>query len=117
MLLTTGVATSTFFYGRAIGGSIGFIKGKSIPSLVAGVSCGALYAFAGSRIAAKATYGPEIAFAVSLLLVVMMVPRALKSKKPVPIFVSSLGSFGVVYFAAALYSAKNAAKLKEKWKE
>ncbi|KAI9336338.1 transmembrane proteins 14C-domain-containing protein [Obelidium mucronatum] len=94
----------------AIGGTIGYVKGKSVPSLVAGLSCASLYALAGHRLATNATYGAEIAFGVSLLLLVMMGPKAIKAGKPVPRVMSLLGLIGTVFYGSIIFGSK-AAKL------
>ncbi|KAJ3073296.1 hypothetical protein HDU98_001846 [Podochytrium sp. JEL0797] len=92
----------------AVGGTIGFVKGKSVPSLVAGMTCAGIYAFAGSRIAAKASYGAEIAVAVSLLLLVMMGKKAVLSQKPVPVIMSTLGLISSIFYLSVIYAAKKA---------
>ncbi|KAJ3013087.1 UNVERIFIED_CONTAM: hypothetical protein HDU68_000878 [Siphonaria sp. JEL0065] len=92
----------------AIGGSIGFVKGKSVPSLVSGMSCAGLYALAGYRLANGESYGAEIAIGVSLLLLIMMGPKAVKTGKPVPRIMSALGLFGTLFYGYILFSSKKA---------
>ncbi|KAI8608341.1 transmembrane proteins 14C-domain-containing protein [Chytriomyces sp. MP71] len=94
----------------AIGGTMGFIKGKSVPSLVAGVGIGAVYAIAGSRIAAKQAYGAEIAISVSLLLIALMGKKAVTTAKPVPVLMSSIGVIGTLYYLNILLNGVGKAK-------
>jgi uncharacterized membrane protein (UPF0136 family) len=58
--------------------------------LVAGLGVGALYGAAGFLIKENRDYGHETAVAASLALAASMVPRAIKTKKPLPIALSAL---------------------------
>ncbi|KAL9544177.1 hypothetical protein MBANPS3_007755 [Mucor bainieri] len=84
----------------AVGGVAGFAKTRSIPSLVAGLGVGALYGAAGYLIQQNRDYGHETAVAASTLLGGAMIPRALKTRKPVPIALS------VISLAAGGYYVK-----------
>ncbi|KAJ3251747.1 hypothetical protein HDU77_005676 [Chytriomyces hyalinus] len=94
----------------AAGGTMGFIKGKSVPSLVAGLTCAGLYAIAGSRVAASKPYGAEIAVSVSLLLLAMMGKKAVTKKAPVAIVMSGVGLIGAIFYLSQLLSASGRAK-------
>ncbi|ORY38747.1 hypothetical protein BCR33DRAFT_700262 [Rhizoclosmatium globosum] len=94
----------------AVGGTMGYVKGKSVPSLVAGMTCAGLYALAGTRLAAKASFGAEIAIAVSVLLLVMMGPKAVSKRAPVAIVMSSLGLVGTVFYVSVLLAANKIKK-------
>ncbi|KAI8983817.1 transmembrane proteins 14C-domain-containing protein [Pilobolus umbonatus] len=72
----------------AIGGVAGFARTRSLPSLVAGLGVGALYGTAGYLIKRNEDYGHETAVVASTLLAGSMIPRAIKTKKPVPIALS-----------------------------
>ncbi|KAI7872202.1 transmembrane proteins 14C-domain-containing protein [Spinellus fusiger] len=86
----------------ATGGVAGFVRTRSIPSLVAGIGVGALYGVAGYLIKENQEYGHETAVAASVLLAGGMIPRTIKTqfKKPLPIVLS------VVSVAAGAYYAK-----------
>ncbi|TPX65694.1 hypothetical protein CcCBS67573_g08050 [Chytriomyces confervae] len=94
----------------AAGGTMGFIKGKSVPSLVAGLTCAGLYAIAGSRVAASKPYGAEIAVSVSLLLLAMMGKKAITKKAPVAIVMSGVGLIGAIFYLNQLLSASGRVK-------
>lgn len=81
-------------------GVAGFAKTRSVPSLVAGLGVGALYGAAGYLIQQNRDYGHETAVAASTLLGGAMIPRALKTRKPVPIALS------VISLAAGGYYVK-----------
>ncbi|KAI9336337.1 transmembrane proteins 14C-domain-containing protein [Obelidium mucronatum] len=87
----------------SVGGVAGYVRGKSVPSLVAGLSFGALYAFSGNLIKRNADYGHELALGTSLVLMGAMGPRALKTKARAPVGLFTLGSLGAAYFGKKLY--------------
>ncbi|KAG0638392.1 transmembrane proteins 14C-domain-containing protein [Tuber brumale] len=82
----------------ALGGTIGYAKTGSVPSIVAGVTVGALYVSAGLRIRAGQSHGNEIAVLASVVLAGSSVPRALRSGKGLPIGLSLLAACGLVYY-------------------
>jgi uncharacterized membrane protein (UPF0136 family) len=80
------------------GGLIGYIKGKSVPSLVAGLTFGTLYATSAYLISKNKNYGVELALLSSVLLSGAMVPRALNTRKPVPLLLGFLGVLSLAYY-------------------
>ncbi|KAL1311646.1 hypothetical protein AAFC00_001756 [Neodothiora populina] len=83
------------------GGTIGYARTGSIPSVAAGCTVGALYAAGGYRMANRATYGVELALLASILLAGSSIPRAIKSGKPLPIGLSVLAAYGLFTFGNA----------------
>lgn len=81
-----------------IGGVGGYVRRGSIPSLAAGVAIGGLYGYSGKLLQDNADYGIELASAASALLVVGSLPRAVKTRKPVPITLSVLGVAALAYY-------------------
>ncbi|KAJ1832569.1 hypothetical protein IWW55_001994 [Coemansia sp. RSA 2706] len=84
----------------AIGGVMGYIKGRSVVSLVAGMGIGSMYYFAGHRIQHNQSMGHDIALGASTLLLMAMAPKAVRTRAPVPIVMTVLGT------ASAAYEAK-----------
>ncbi|KAG8703601.1 hypothetical protein FRC08_002744 [Ceratobasidium sp. 394] len=85
----------------SVGGITGFVRTKSIPSLVAGVGVGAMYAYAGSQIRNGGPYGYETALAASVILFLSSVPRARKG--PVPLTLAITGAAAAVYYGKVIY--------------
>lgn len=83
------------------GGSLGYIRTGSVPSIAAGVSVGALYALGGYRMSNRQPYGVELALLASIVLAGSSVPRAIKSGKPLPIGLSLLATYGLYSFGSA----------------
>ncbi|KAF1912393.1 transmembrane proteins 14C-domain-containing protein [Ampelomyces quisqualis] len=77
------------------GGITGYVRTGSLPSVVAGVTVGALYILGGLRIQNRSTYGTELALVASIVLAGSSIPRAIKSGKPLPIGLSVLATFGL----------------------
>lgn len=67
------------------GGIAGYVRTRSIPSLVAGVGVGALYGVAGYIIKENKDYGHETGLAASVIMASSMVPKAIKTHKPFPV--------------------------------
>ncbi|KAF2858787.1 hypothetical protein K470DRAFT_118848 [Piedraia hortae CBS 480.64] len=84
------------------GGVTGYARAGSVPSLVAGVSVGSLYALGGYRMAQGQSYGVEIALLASVLLAGSSVPRALKTRKPLPIGLSAVAAVGLYSFGSVV---------------
>ncbi|KAB5580568.1 transmembrane proteins 14C-domain-containing protein, partial [Coniochaeta sp. 2T2.1] len=72
----------------ATGGIIGYARTGSLPSVIAGVSVGALYALGGYRIQNNQQYGIELALLASVVLGGSSIPRAIRLQKPVPVALS-----------------------------
>jgi len=98
-----GIETPAYLIGAltAGGGTFGYIKTGSIPSVVAGVTVGTLYLLGGYRIQTKQSYGVELALLASIILAGSSIPRALKSQKPLPAGLSLLALFGLYTFGNA----------------
>ena len=115
----------------AVGGIIGFARTGSLPSAIAGGSVGILCepfppfssccplgflginadgdggepqidAIGAYRIQNNQPYGIEISLLASLVLAGASVPRAIRLRKPVPILLSVLATFGILTFGSAL---------------
>lgn len=86
------------------GGTIGYIRTGSVPSIAAGVSVGALYALGGYRLSNRQPYGVELALLASVVLAGSSIPRAIKSGKPLPIGLSLLAAYGLYSFGSAWQS-------------
>ncbi|KAI4601632.1 hypothetical protein LQW54_007643 [Pestalotiopsis sp. IQ-011] len=85
----------------ATGGTIGYLKTGSVPSVAAGWSVGLLYALGGYRLQNFQSYGLELALLASVVLGGSSIPRALRGKKPVPVMLSVLSLFGAYVFGDA----------------
>jgi uncharacterized membrane protein (UPF0136 family) len=65
-----------------IGGSMGYIKAKSMPSLVAGCVCGLIALLLGYRY--DWTCAPYAAFILAVVLIIIMGRRYLNTRKAMP---------------------------------
>ena len=65
-----------------LGGLMGYVKAKSVPSAVAGLICGALALFIGYNYTWH--YAPYAALLLSIVLLVMMGRRYLRTRKAMP---------------------------------
>ncbi|RLN66042.1 hypothetical protein BBJ29_007931 [Phytophthora kernoviae] len=82
------------------GGIFGYLKTKSIPSLVAGVTLGAGFGVAGFLLQKQEmTNGHGLALFMSTITMSAMGLRAVRTKKPVPVTLASLGALSAAYHA------------------
>jgi uncharacterized membrane protein (UPF0136 family) len=85
-----------YVYGALLilGGLMGYVKAKSVPSLVAGVVCGVIALLLGYYYPWQ--FAPEAALLLALLLIVIMGRRYLRTKKLMPAGLVVLVSLVVV---------------------
>ncbi|KAG9040967.1 hypothetical protein FS837_012902 [Tulasnella sp. UAMH 9824] len=83
----------------AFGGVIGFARTGSVPSVIAGLSIGALYGRSADLILhGDPNVGIQGALAASVFLCVSSVPRALAKRKPVPAILAVAGTVAATYY-------------------
>lgn len=99
-----GIETPAYILGAltAGGGTMGYVRTGSVPSIVAGVTVGTLYLIGGYRIQNKLSYGVELALLASIVLAGSSIPRAIRSQKPLPTGLSALALFGLYTYGSAL---------------
>ena len=83
------------------GGTMGYVRTGSVPSIAAGCTVGALYGLGGYRIANRQPYGVELGLLASVVLAGSSIPRAIRSGKPLPIGLSVLATLGLWQFGMA----------------
>ncbi|KAI1461984.1 TMEM14-domain-containing protein [Annulohypoxylon moriforme] len=83
------------------GGTMGYVKTGSLPSVAAGWTVGILYGLGGYRLSSRQPYGVELALLASVVLGGASIPRALRSGKPVPTVLSFISIFGLLIFGNA----------------
>ncbi|KAF1921647.1 transmembrane proteins 14C-domain-containing protein [Ampelomyces quisqualis] len=84
----------------AVGGTAGYIRTRSTPSLVAGLVLGVSYGYAGYRIKENQDYGTELALGNSIALLGSAIPRIIKTggRAPVPIGLGATGALATYYY-------------------
>ncbi|PGH10201.1 hypothetical protein AJ80_07560 [Polytolypa hystricis UAMH7299] len=107
---TTTTSAALLSILTSLGGVIGYARTGSIPSIVAGLAVGAIYAISYFRLSSSSSYGEELALLASTVLGGSAIPRAIRSRKPVPMGLSVLATYGLVVFALA-YRAKRASRV------
>jgi uncharacterized membrane protein (UPF0136 family) len=83
--MNTGwAAIILYIYGilLILGGLMGYVKARSVPSAVAGVVCGVISIICGLRYTFHDE--PYIMLIVSLVLIILMGRRYLNTRKPMP---------------------------------
>ncbi|CEJ95108.1 Putative UPF0136 domain protein [[Torrubiella] hemipterigena] len=83
------------------GGIMGYARTKSLPSIIAGSAVGILYGIGGYRIQNREPYGVELSLLASIVLGGSAIPRAIRLKKPVPIVLSIISTFGMFTYGKA----------------
>ncbi|KAI1465795.1 TMEM14-domain-containing protein [Daldinia caldariorum] len=83
------------------GGTMGYVKTGSLPSVIAGWTVGILYGLGGYRLQSRQPFGIELALLASAILGGSSIPRALRSGKPVPTVLSFISIFGLLAFGNA----------------
>ncbi|KAK6854452.1 hypothetical protein PG990_007912 [Apiospora arundinis] len=85
----------------AVGGTMGYVRTQSKPSLIAGVGLGISYAYAGYLIKENRDYGTELALGNSALLTASAIPRIIKTggRAPVPLTLGAAGLLASYYYA------------------
>ncbi|KAI1323231.1 transmembrane proteins 14C-domain-containing protein [Xylariaceae sp. FL0255] len=83
------------------GGTMGYVRTGSVPSIAAGMTVGLLYGLGGYRIQNRQPYGVEFALLASVILGGSSIPRAIRSQKPVPSVLSLISLFGLYTFGSA----------------
>jgi len=98
-----GIETPAYIIGAltAGGGTFGYVKTGSIPSIAAGLTVGTLYLIGGWRIQNRQSYGVEAALLASIILAGSSIPRAIRSQKPLPAGLSLLALYGLYTFGNA----------------
>ncbi|EQB55999.1 transmembrane protein 14C [Colletotrichum gloeosporioides Cg-14] len=87
----------------AVGGTAGFLKTQSKPSLIAGLGLGAAYAInarAGYLLKENKDYGAELALGNSIVLLGAGASRAIKTggKAPIPLALTFAGAAATFYY-------------------
>lgn len=94
----------------SVGGIIGYLRTGSIPSIAAGLSVSALYLLSFTRLRSGQSYGEEFGLFASTLLGGSSIPRAIKLRKPVPVALSILATYGLLVFGLA-FREKRASRI------
>ncbi|TBU34125.1 transmembrane proteins 14C-domain-containing protein [Dichomitus squalens] len=88
-----------------VGGITGFVRTKSIPSLVAGVGVGVLYLYSADSIRKGTANGLEAALGASALLLLSSLPRA--SKGPVPAVLTVTSAASAYYYGKTVLALRS----------
>ncbi|ORX91538.1 TMEM14-domain-containing protein, partial [Basidiobolus meristosporus CBS 931.73] len=90
----------------AIGGIVGYFKGRSKPSLIAGLTFGTLFGVSTYLLKENREYGEELAAATSVLLTGAMLPRGIRTRKPLPLALGTIGVLGAGYYSKKCYESR-----------
>lgn len=85
-----------------VGGTIGYLRKGSKVSMIAGCAFGGLYIVSGYLIQNNMDYGFELATATSAVMTAAMVPRAFKTRKPVPCVLALVSAVYLAYYGKKL---------------
>ena len=88
------------------GGIIGYVKARSVVSIVAGLITGLMLIAAAYVLPEQRQLGLGLAFATSLLLALQFIPRVLRTRRLVPGGIMSLLSIVGIVFAVAVWLGK-----------
>ncbi|ORZ30818.1 putative transmembrane protein 14 [Catenaria anguillulae PL171] len=86
-----------------VGGTIGYLRQGSRPSLIAGVTLGAAYATAAYLLKNNLDYGTELALGTSLVLTAAMAPKAIRGRKPHTMVMGAAGTLATAYYGKKMY--------------
>ncbi|KAI0271047.1 transmembrane proteins 14C-domain-containing protein [Russula aff. rugulosa BPL654] len=85
-----------------VGGVTGYVRTRSIPSIVAGIGVGALYLYSGDSIRKHTANGLETALGASAVLFLSSVPRF--AKGPIPAMLTVTSAAAGAYYGRAIYN-------------
>ncbi|KAA8576490.1 hypothetical protein EYC84_006602 [Monilinia fructicola] len=107
-IVNMGIELPAYILGAltAGGGTLGYVRTGSIPSVAAGLTVGSLYLVGGYRIQNRQSYGVELALLASIVLAGSSIPRAIRSQKPLPAGLSLLALYGLFTFGNAFRAQK-----------
>ncbi|PWN97237.1 hypothetical protein FA09DRAFT_339711 [Tilletiopsis washingtonensis] len=83
------------------GGLFGYTRTRSVPSLVAGLGVGALYAYSAQRMRTGQANGHELALGASAVLLASSVPRIRAG--PVPLGLAVASAAAGAYYGKQVY--------------
>jgi uncharacterized membrane protein (UPF0136 family) len=86
-----------------LGGVMGFVKARSIPSLIAGDLAGAVLIVAGLLLPGRLQIALILGLVVSVLLAGKFVPDFIHKKTPVALIMTVLSLVGIVFTLLAWY--------------
>ncbi|KAH0836549.1 transmembrane proteins 14C-domain-containing protein [Lanmaoa asiatica] len=86
------------------GGVTGYLRTRSLPSLIAGIGVGALYIWSAEQIKRGAPNGIEGALSASAVLLMSSLPRV--TKGPVPIVLALTSAGAGAYYGKTLYDLR-----------